>query len=65
MTSDCIYRDTLFPKDCCDKKCQHFHVRDMSIDDLLYTCDLLQMQCDACDENFSFVLCPKKRRGDA
>ena len=49
-----------FPKDCWDKKCQHFHVKDMSIDDLLCTCDLLQMQCDVCDENFSFGLCPKK-----
>lgn len=47
-----------FPKDCWTKKCQHFHVVDLNIDDLSCTCDLLKQQCDACDEDFSFVLCP-------
>ena len=47
-----------FPKDCWDKKCPHFHTRDLSIDDLVCTCDLLKIQCDACDEDFSFYLCP-------
>ncbi len=47
-----------FPKDCWTKKCPHFHVRDMSIDDLVCTCDLLKKSCDACDEMFSFFICP-------
>lgn len=47
-----------FPKDCWDKNCEHFHVTDMSIDDLLCACDVLKMECDACDEDFCFVLCP-------
>ena len=48
-----------FPKDCWDKKCQHFHVRDMSIDDLRCTCDLLYGGCDASDEDFSVARCPR------
>lgn len=47
-----------FPKDCWNKECQHFHVTDMSVDDLLCACDLLQEECDACDEDFSFLRCP-------
>lgn len=47
-----------FPKDCWDKQCPHFHVIDMSIDDLLCSCDLLNASCDACDEDFCFLLCP-------
>lgn len=47
-----------FPKDCWKKKCPHFHTRDLSIDDLVCTCDLLKIQCDACDEDFSLHLCP-------
>lgn len=47
-----------FPKDCWDKKCDHFHVLDMSVDDLLCWCDVLKVQCDACDEDFCFLLCP-------
>lgn len=49
-----------FPRDCWNKKCPHFKVWDMSIDDLCCRCDLLQIQCDACDEMFSFFLCPMK-----
>ena len=48
----------LFPRNCWTKKCPHFHVRDLSIDDLVCTCDLLKMSCDACDEMFSFLACP-------
>lgn len=47
-----------FPKDCWDKNCKHFHVTDMSIDDLLCACDVNGMECDACDEDFSIVRCP-------
>ena len=47
-----------FPKNCWDKKCTHFHTRDLSIDDLVCTCDLLKIQCDACDEDFCLYLCP-------
>ena len=37
-----------FPKDCWTKDCQHFHVWDMSIDDL----------CCACDEDYCYLTCP-------
>lgn len=47
-----------FPKDCWDKKCEHFHTWDMSVDDLVCACDILKMECDACDEDYSFVRCP-------
>lgn len=47
-----------FPKDCWKKKCPHFKVRDLSIDDLVCYCDLLKVKCDACDEMFCFYLCP-------
>lgn len=47
-----------FPKDCWDKKCEHFHTWDMSVDDLACMCDALMCYCDACDEDYSFVLCP-------
>lgn len=47
-----------FPRDCWDKKCKHFHVMDMSIDDLVCACDVLQRECDACDEDFCFLRCP-------
>ena len=49
-----------FPKNCWDKHCPHFHCWDMSIDDLCCKCDLLKMQCDACDEDYSFIPCPKE-----
>ena len=52
-----------FPKDCWDKKCPHFHTWDMSVDDLCCVCDLLEMKCDACDEDWSFLLCPKGGEG--
>lgn len=48
----------LFPRDCWKKKCPHFHTRDLSVDDLVCTCDLIKISCDACDEMFSFFLCP-------
>ena len=47
-----------FPKDCWGKNCPHFRTVDMSIDDLLCACDILQAKCDACDEDFCFLLCP-------
>ena|GEM_PF-2863811 len=46
-----------FPKDC-NGKCPHIGVRDLSIDDLVIICRELKMSCDACDEDFSFLLCP-------
>ena len=48
-----------FPKDCWAKNCEHFHVWDMSVDDLLCVCDLLKRECDACNEDFSYLLCPR------
>ena len=53
-----------FPKDCWEKKCPHFKVRDLSIDDLCCYCELLKVQCDACDEDFSFYICPSTQRND-
>lgn len=50
--------DNRFPKDCWDKKCQHFKVFDLSIYDLCCTCELLKVQCDACNEDFSPFICP-------
>lgn len=47
-----------FPKDCYTKKCPHFRCWDMNIDDLCCYCDLLKVQCDACDSDFCFYLCP-------
>lgn len=49
-----------FPKDCWGKECSHFHVQDLSIDDLVCYCDILKLRCDACDENFSPYSCPLK-----
>ena len=49
-----------FPRDCWTKNCEYFKVRDMSIDDLVCKCDLLKMQCDACDEDFCYITCPKE-----
>ena len=51
-----------FPNDCWDKNCKHFHVHDMSVDDLLCACDVNGMECDACDEDFSFRNCPESDR---
>ena len=53
-----------FPKDCWGKKCPHFKVWDLSIDDLCCHCDLLKVSCDACDEDFSFITCPLKQQND-
>lgn len=47
-----------FPKDCWKKNCPHFHTRDLSIDNLVCTCDLLKIECDACYEDFCLYLCP-------
>ena len=51
-----------FPKDCWGKNCENFHYYDMSVDDLCCHCDILKMECDACDEDFSFILCPKDKQ---
>lgn len=53
-----------FPKDCWKKKCPHFKVWDLSIDDLCCYCELLKVQCDACDEDFSFYICPSTQQND-
>ncbi len=69
-----------FPKDCWEKKCEHFHVWDMSIDDMCCFCDLsnitkntptsisgrssIQLECDACDEDYSYVRCPKQKESE-
>lgn len=51
-----------FPKDCWDKNCEHFHVADMSVDDLLCACDVNGMECDACDEDFCILSCPMEEQ---
>ena len=53
-----------FPKDCWEKKCEHFRIWDMSIDDMCCFCDLLQLECDACDEDYSYVRCPKQKESE-
>lgn len=53
-----------FPKDCWKKNCPHFYAWDMSIDDLCCYCDLLKVQCDACDMDWCFLLCPQKEEAD-
>lgn len=52
-----------FPKDCWSKQCNHFHVTDMSVDDLLCACDVLNKECDACDEDYCFLMCPLEEDG--
>lgn len=47
-----------FPKDCWNKNCEHFHVTDMSVDDLRCVCDVLDYECDACDEDYCYLRCP-------
>ena len=47
-----------FPKDCWTKECPHFHVWDMSVDDLCCACDILDKECDACDEDYCYLTCP-------
>lgn len=54
-----------FPKDCWNKQCKHFHVIDISIDDLLCACDVNGMECDACDEDLSIERCPFENKGGA
>lgn len=51
-----------FPKDCWNKNCPHFHCWDMSVDDFTCVCDKLKKQVDACDEDFSFLVCPEPPR---
>ena len=48
-----------FPKDCWKKKCKHFKVWELNVDDLCCYCELLDVQYDACDEIFSPYICPK------
>lgn len=47
-----------FPKDCSEKGCPYCHVFDLSVDDLVISCDILGKSCDACDGDFCFMLCP-------
>lgn len=53
-----------FPKDCWDKNCKHFHVTDMSIDDLLCACDVLGYECDARDEDHYHLRCPLAEKAE-
>jgi hypothetical protein len=53
-----------FPRDCWEKKCPYFKVWDMSVYDLCCYCSLLQIECDACDQDFSYYLCPLPERSD-
>ena len=53
-----------FPKDCWDKNCEHFHVADMSVDDLLCSCDVLGHECDACDEDCCHLRCPLAEKAE-
>lgn len=48
-----------FPKDC-NYNCPHYSEYDLSIDDLVGCCSLLNKECDLCDSDFSLYLCPKE-----
>lgn len=52
-----------FPKDCWGKNCPNFHVWDMSVDDFCCYCEVLECECDACDEDYSLLLCPFDKEG--
>lgn len=48
----------VFPKDC-NIQCGHLYVYDLSVDDLVYACDKLGVEVDACDMDFVLMpLCP-------
>ena len=47
-----------FPKDCWGKKCPHFKVWDVSVEDLHCECTLLNKRCKGCDEDLCFIDCP-------
>lgn len=50
--------EATFPKHCRQMDCPHYATWDMSIDDYISQCNLLKMQCDDCDCDFSFHRCP-------
>jgi len=47
-----------FPKGCWDKDCKYFKVWDISTDDLCCEYELLEKQCDHCDEDWCLLQCP-------
>lgn len=53
----CVNMAGRFPKDCY-KGCPNYSEYDLSVDDLVCYCSLLKQQCDMCDEDLSFTLCP-------
>lgn len=51
-----------FPTGC--DGCQHFKTWDMSIDDWTSYCDVLKVQIDDCDIDFTFhPVCPLEQEG--
>ena len=46
-----------FPKDCWNTQCEYQCVYDLSIDDLVIVCKLLNLECDLCDID---ITCPTK-----
>lgn len=54
-----------FPIDC-PSDCPHLQCWDMSVDDLTYVCEELNIQIDGCDTVNKWFLptCPKERRTD-
>lgn len=46
-----------FPKDC-NPKCPHYSNYDLSIDDLVICCDLLNAECDLYDADYNYEVCP-------
>lgn len=46
-----------FPKDC-NKECQYIRCFDLSVDDLVIECSLMNVSCDLCDEDYSYLKCP-------
>lgn len=54
----------IFPRDCSEVDCKHCHVFDLSIDDLVVSCDVLGKQADLCDCDFVRIQCPLESEGD-
>lgn len=46
-----------FPKDC-NIECPYYSEYDLSVDDLVGCCSKLELECDLCDQDYSYIKCP-------
>lgn len=51
----------IFPRDCTNE-CKYYRTYDLSIDDLVGVCRLLKRECDLCDQDYSFLICPLENK---